>query len=640
MEHSFRTIQEILNRYKIINIPYYQREYVWGNNNQGRNLYKLIDDIFNAYKENTSSTYFIGTLAFCSEKVNDVIDGQQRITSIILLLSVLSKLKCSDKIYQQNEKLLFPYSDDRFVIQEESYLTEEIKHELGYKNNFDTHGYKKDISKTIDRITKQIQTGWNGYTKEWYDGLYNYILNSVNFISLEYTNIGESLKYFLNINSLSIQLTQSDIFYSILSQALRITRNVNTIFSIKTRISKLSEMKGLSELIEEYKKAYDKDGDKAVDNIIYIFLNAYYQKDKNIGSLNDVGIGKWISFYRNDVFNDQIIAKEFVDNFLAYLNDFEYISKKFNNFNGDLKSDTSIYMSWILLQYEGYRDFLKMLVDLFRTRHNYNKDSNNLYSQNSTVIEDDKLEDISKRLNLTLLWNYIRASNKRLDTFITNISVDESGNYKKSIDDIKTDISVVDMFILNFNDKNNVSNAKIPDQSRIIKVLFAFQEAFLNHAAKPEKEFNEFLQNLLDSDNFSIEHLFSVKEWKDQTRLNKWREKGFFATDADFDTARFKFENLSLLDKKANSSAGDAEIYDKLTIYRNARKVCGSDWEYLIQSLVENSEYYNNQNIQNLNLPKRTLEDIDQNTWKSSENNRAFNEELMKMVIDYVSSVN
>lgn len=639
MKHSFRTIQEILNRYKIINIPYYQREYVWGNNNQGRNLYKLIDDIFNAYNENTSSTYFIGTLAFCSEKVNDVIDGQQRITSIILLLSVLSKLKCSDKIYQQNEKLLFPYSDNRFVIQEESYLTEEIKHELGYKNNFDTHGYKKDISKTIDRITKQIQTGWDGYTQQWYDELYNYILNSVNFISLEYTNIGESLKYFLNINSLSIQLTQSDIFYSILSQALRITRNVNTIFRIKTRVSKLSEMKGLSQIIDGY-KAYDKDGNKAVDNIIYIFLNAFYQKDKNIGSLNDVGIGKWISFYRNDVFNDQIIAKEFVDNFLAYMSDFEYISKKFNNFNSDLKSDTSIYMSWILLQYEGYFDFLKMLVDLFRTRHNYIKDSNNLYKQGTMIIDDAKLEEISTRLNLTLLWNYIRASNKRLDTFITNISINERGNYKKSIDDIKTDISLDDMFILNFRDKNNVSNAKIPDQSRIIKVLFAFQEAFLNHVAKPEKQFNEFLLNLLDSDNFSIEHLYSVKEWKDQNRLNKWRQKGYFANDTEFDTARFKFENLSLLDKSTNSSAGDDEIYDKLTKYRNARKVCGSDWEYLIQSLVENSEYYNNQNIQKLNLPKRTLEDIDQNTWKSSENNRAFNEKLMKMVIDYVSSLN
>ena len=639
MQYSFRTIQEILYRYKIINIPYYQREYVWGNNNSGRNLYKLIDDIFNAYKENTSSTYFIGTLAFCSERVNDVIDGQQRITSIILLLSVLSKLKCSDKVLENNKKILFPYSDDRFVIQEESYLTEEIKHVFGFENSFDTHGYKKDISKTVDRITKQIQTGWNGYTKEWYDGLYNYILNSVNFISLEYTNIGESLKYFLNINSLSIQLTQSDIFYSILSQALRITRNVNSIFSIKTKISELAEMKGLSQPSEAY-KSYDKDGNKAIDNIIYIFLNAYYQKDKNIGALNDVGIGKWISFYRNDVFNDQIVAKEFVNSFLSYLKDFEYIAKKFINFDSHLSLKSSIYMSWVLLQYEGYFDFLKMLTDLFRTRHNYIEGSANLYKQGSKDIDDIKLEEIAKRLNLTLLWNYIRARNKRLDTYITNISIDENGNYEKSIDDIKGDISLYDIFILKYRDKNNVSNAKIPDQSRIIKVIFAFQEAFLNHIAEPEKEFNVFLQNLLDSDKFSIEHLYSVNEWKNPDRLNKWREKGHFKTEIDFDTVRFDFENLSLLDKKTNSSAGDDEIYAKLAKYRSAKEVCGSDWEYLIQSLVENSEYYNNQNIQNLNLPKRTLENIDQNTWKLSENNRAFNEELMRMVIDYVCSMN
>ena len=639
MEYSFRTIYEILNKYKIINIPYYQRDYVWGSKNDGRNLYKLIDDIFNAYRENTSSTYFIGTLAFCSERVNDVIDGQQRITSIILLLSVLCENKCSDIILEKHKKILFPYSDDRFVIKEESYLTEEIKCALDYKNNFDTHGYKKDISKTIDRIKKQIDTGWDGYTTDWYDGLYNYILNSVNFISLEYTNIGESLKYFLNINSLSIQLTQSDIFYSILSQALRITRKTVSIFSIKTKISKLSEMKGLSQSIDGY-KAYDKDGDKAVDNIIYIFINSFYQRDKNIGALNDVGIGKWISFYRNDVFNDQIIANEFVNNFLTYLNDFEYISKKFNNYNGNLLTSSSIYMSWILLQYEGYFDFLKMLSDLFRTRHNYLDVSANLYKQKSNEIDDLKLEEISKRLNLTILWNYIFNRNKRLDSFITNISVDKNGIYKKSIEDIKTDISLDNMFILTYRDKNYVSNARINDDSRIIKVLFAFQEAFLNYTAKPNREFNEFLQNLLDSDNFSIEHLYSVKEWKNQERLNKRREKGYFNTDSDFDIARFKFENLSLLDKNTNSSAGDDVIYDKLTKYRNARKVCGYDWEYLIQSLVENSEYYNNENIQNLHLPKRTIENIDQNTWKLSENNRAFNEQLMKMVIDFVSSMN
>ena len=638
MNHSFKTIKDILDKYKIINIPYYQREYVRGSNNDGRSLYKFIDDIFSAYKENTNSSYFIGTLAFCSEKVNDVIDGQQRITSAILILSILTENYCSNDVREGFEKILFPYSDDRFVIYEDSYLTEEIKYNLGFKNKFNTQYYKKDISKTLDRIRTQLKTGWFGYTIDWYDGLYTYILNNINFISLEYTNVAESLKYFLNINSLSIQLTQADIFYSILSQSLRISKSLYNIFDIKRRISKLGEIRGLSSNIDGYKQ-YDKDGDKAVDNIIYIFLNSYYQKDKNIGFLNDTGIGKWLSFYRNDIFKDQLIAKEFVDKFLSYLADFEYILKQFNNYDNSLKSSSSIYMSWILLQYESYYDLLKTLVELFRTRQNYIHGSQNLYKDNVKEIDDKKLEEISKRLNLTLIWNYIRASNKRLDGFITNITINTNGIYKKSIDDIKVDIDVDEIFNLNFKDKNNVSNAKIPDQSRIIKVIFSFQEAFLDHTAVPSKEFNEFLADLLNTDNFSIEHLYSVNEWKIASRLEKWQEKGLFDVDTDFDTARFKFENLSLLDKSSNSSANDDEIYDKLTIYRNAKKICGSYWEYLIQSLVDDSPYYKNENIRKLNLPKRTLVDIDQNTRKLNDNNRAFNEDLMKLVIDYVSSM-
>lgn len=638
MNHSFKTIKDILDKYKIINIPYYQREYVRGSNNDGRSLYKFIDDIFSAYKENTNSSYFIGTLAFCSEKVNDVIDGQQRITSAILILSILTENYCSNDVREGFEKILFPYSDDRFVIYEDSYLTEEIKYNLGFKNKFNTQDYKKDISKTLDRIRTQLKTGWFGYTIDWYDGLYTYILNNINFISLEYTNVAESLKYFLNINSLSIQLTQADIFYSILSQSLRISKSLYNIFDIKRRISKLGEIRGLSSNIDGYKQ-YDKDGDKAVDNIIYIFLNSYYQKDKNIGFLNDTGIGKWLSFYRNDIFKDQLIAKEFVDKFLSYLADFEYILKQFNNYDNSLKSSSSIYMSWILLQYESYYDLLKTLVELFRTRQNYIHGSQNLYKDNVKEIDDKKLEEISKRLNLTLIWNYIRASNKRLDGFITNITINTNGIYKKSIDDIKVDIDVDEIFNLNFKDKNNVSNAKIPDQSRIIKVIFSFQEAFLDHTAVPSKEFNEFLADLLNTDNFSIEHLYSVNEWKIASRLEKWQEKGLFDVDTDFDTARFKFENLSLLDKSSNSSANDDEIYDKLTIYRNAKKICGSYWEYLIQSLVDDSPYYKNENIRKLNLPKRTLVDIDQNTRKLNDSNRAFNEDLMKLVIDYVSSM-
>lgn len=634
MKYEFKSIGEMFNKYKIINVPYYQRDYVWGSRNSGRNLYKFIDDIFTQYQTNPESDYFIGTLAFCSERTNDVIDGQQRITSIVLILSMLAKLKCSQEIKDKNKQFLV--NNDNFIIQESDYLTEELKFNLELPCNFSYAKYNVHIDKTIEKITSQINQDWSGYNENWYDSLYEYILNHIKFIWLEYTNIGDSLKYFLNINSLSIQLTQSDIFYSILSQSLRISNNVRSIFTIKQRIAKLSEYKGLERDAEGYK--YDQGTKKGIDNIIYMFLNAYYQKDNNIMFLNETGIGKWLSFYRNDVFQDQLKAKDFTDNFIQYLDDLEVLLKHFTNDSSvGLSHSSSLYTSWIMLQYENYFDLLRMLTELFRIRHNYYDNGNNIYLTGSKNIDITELQEISKRLNLTLILNYIRNSNKRLDGFITNITLD-GGNYKRTIQDIKDDIPYDYIFNLNYNDSKALSNLKIKDESRQIKFIFALQESLLNSSLNGNKDFNDYFEDILLSDKFTIEHLYSINEYKDVDRLNRWKNKGMFSDEASFDTERFSFENLSLLDRSNNASANDKEITEKLKIYKNARKVCNSEYELLIMSLVEYSEFYNNPQIASLGLPNRAIKNITLNTWEKSENNRDFNTRLLKLAVDNISN--
>lgn len=635
MKYEFKSIGEMFNKYKIINVPYYQRDYVWGSKNSGRNLYKFIDDIFTQYQTNPESDYFIGTLAFCSERTNDVIDGQQRITSIILILSMLAKLKCSQEIKNKNKQFLI--NNDNFIIQESDYLTEELKFNLELPCNFSYAKYNVRIDKTIEKIISQINQDWSGYNEDWYDSLYEYILNHVKFIWLEYTNIGDSLKYFLNINSLSIQLTQSDIFYSILSQSLRISNNSRSIFTIKQRIAKLSEYKGLERDAEGY-KSYDQGTKKGIDNIIYIFLNAYYQKDNNIMFLNETGIGKWLSFYRNDVFQDQLKAKDFTDNFIQYLDDLEFILKHFTNDSSvGLSHSSSLYTSWIMLQYENYFDLLRMLTELFRVRHNYYDKGNNIYLKGSKNIDIIELQEISKRLNLTLILNYIRNSNKRLDGFITNITLD-GATYKRTIQDIKDDISYDYIFNLNYNDGKALSNLKIKDESRQIKFIFALQESLLNSSLNRDRDFNDYLEDILLSDKFTIEHLYSVKEYKDDNRLNRWKNKGMFSDEASFDTERFSFENLSLLDRSNNASANDDEITEKLKIYKNAKKVCNSEYELLIMSLVEYSEFYNNPQIASLGLPNRAIKNITLNTWEKSENNRDFNTRLLELAVNHISN--
>lgn len=636
MKNDFISVKDIFDKYRVINVPYYQREYVWGLKNDGRNLYKFIDDIFNQYKNNPTSDYFIGTLAFCSAMVNDVIDGQQRLTSLVLILSILSK-KCSENIQALNEILLLP--DGNFVIQEENYLTEELKYNLGLENHYNTQGHSAGISKTIDKISSQIANAWGDYTESWYDGLYEYILNNVKLISLEYNNVGESLKYFLNINSLSIQLTQADIFYSILSQSIRLAQTGDSIFDIKQRVSQIASYPGLGRDIREY-KAYDKD-EHGINNIIYIFLNAFYKSDSNILMLPETGVGKWMSFYKNEVFNDAIKAKEFTEKFIQYLKDIDIIYRHFSNTNVNLDPSSSLYLSWVLLQYESYIDILQILNELFKTRHNYIDGTYDLRSPGTYDISIEKLNEVSKRLNLTLLWNYIRSSTERTIGFVENISLDDDGDYKNTIQDILENITLAGIFNLNYNDHKGVSNINVKDYSRLIKVIMGCQESFLDKTADDSHDFSEYLSDILASEHFSIEHLYSMAEYENQDRLINWQtKKGKFTYPEDFDTERFKFENLSLLDKQMNSSVGSDEIMDKLAKYKNARKIMGSNWEYLIQSLVDGSEYYGNEKIQALGLPERRLVNIDQNTWELSPNNREFNTELLRKALEEISRKN
>ncbi len=277
-----------------------------------------------------------------------------------------------------------------------------------------------------------------------------------------------------------------------------------------------------------------------------------------------------------------------------------------------------------------------MLTELFRTRHNYKTES--LYNFGTNNLSLNKIEEIAKRLNLTLIWNYIRSSNKRLDGFITNIALSSEDNYKRSVEDIYDDIVFDEIFNLNYNDKKNVSSIKTKDFSRIIKVILALQQSLLSSVANTKKDINVYLQNILLTANFDIEHLYSVKEYQDKTRLKVWQEKkNMFHADIDFDTERFKFENLNLLNSSTNRSLGEEEISNKLSKYKIARNICNSEWEYLIQSLVEDSEFYKNDAISKLNLPKRTLQNIEQNTWELSENNRDFNIKLLELALKEIA---
>ena len=125
--HAFkRTIHQLLNGVRYT-IDFYQREYEW----ERRNIAELLDDLSNMFISKHSPLnereevqnyprYFLGTIITSNEdNRNYIVDGQQRLTTITLLLIYINHLSKVAKVRVKNVKpLIFSdnYGSDDFNI--------------------------------------------------------------------------------------------------------------------------------------------------------------------------------------------------------------------------------------------------------------------------------------------------------------------------------------------------------------------------------------------------------------------------------------------------------------------------------------------------------------------------------------------
>jgi len=88
-------ISQLLNDNSYYSIPIYQRNYAWGE----KEITQLIQDIADYAEKNTNKDYYIGTLVVYERKdeikdlIYETIDGQQRLTTLTILLSTLKNNK-------------------------------------------------------------------------------------------------------------------------------------------------------------------------------------------------------------------------------------------------------------------------------------------------------------------------------------------------------------------------------------------------------------------------------------------------------------------------------------------------------------------------------------------------------------------
>lgn len=112
---EYKVINDLFGDSMKYNIPAFQRPYSWeciGRNDRNNQVNELWDDLFEYFESKNNNPYFLGSMVLVGSITNrefQVIDGQQRLTTIVLLLV---GIKCFLKNYSNKN---FPNSSNELV---------------------------------------------------------------------------------------------------------------------------------------------------------------------------------------------------------------------------------------------------------------------------------------------------------------------------------------------------------------------------------------------------------------------------------------------------------------------------------------------------------------------------------------------
>lgn len=209
-------------------VPDYQREYVWKPDDQ---VEQFIIDIDNEYEPNPSlqKSYFIGSIIIVKNNGKfDVIDGQQRLTTIMLSLCAFRELlkpldldSKQKKYLQTIEELLSDFD----ITTDESKLRLELQYEESkdYLSKLIQEGeYEDDETPSIKKMKQAYDKLLNhflGYLKEDLESLTSYaryFLTKIELVVIESENLSSALKIFETINQRGAGLNAMDLVKNLL----------------------------------------------------------------------------------------------------------------------------------------------------------------------------------------------------------------------------------------------------------------------------------------------------------------------------------------------------------------------------------------------------------------------------------------
>lgn len=201
-------------------IPTYQRPYVWGD----EQLKKIIDDFYKSYLQDKEAPYYISTLITKDNGENgkqaELIDGQQRFTTLWLIALVISRLtEDSDikKFLKKDDELRLSFEIRSEVHDYLNYLLEENQQAKDkVVKDVESYPYLENITKAVKSIDGFLRDALSARNdnlsfKDELKNFGDFIYSKVFFIKNTTPPNTDLNELFSTINNSGVQLEQSDI---------------------------------------------------------------------------------------------------------------------------------------------------------------------------------------------------------------------------------------------------------------------------------------------------------------------------------------------------------------------------------------------------------------------------------------------
>lgn len=623
--NPFPSSLEDLLKDKFFEIPVYQRPYSW----DIPQISVLLNDLFEEYNTSSSNKYYIGNIIIVSntKKNNistvDIIDGQQRITSFILIFLALysmciyrninptdTTVICLKNILwkhinRKNERELKCVSLS--ALEKECFdniYNECFDNPSNIVNYIEKYSYKSNFEyRIINNFLYIYKWISDKFTQD--DHLLNftdYVLGNVYFIIIDATNNENNIfSMFESINSKGKKLEQIDLIKSFIFS--KIDKNSYDIYLKKWGTLIIKTKDNLYDYLQTYIKAY-----------LY-----YYRQNINIDNFKSICSKELLSHFK--IQNEIEAIKLLIDDLLDKV-DFYNMIYSYENLSLILQNNKIrfYYKIFTDINYKHPRSlFFRLFIELHQNK----------------ILKNDAIDIIEEIIIFMIKFLTIsRKSSKDVITMFSNILNDIYNTKIISKENILLDINT-ELKNKAITDETIIHSLKSLDaydnNKKLTIALLAWYESTVIDDQNGVKTSWDQAYNIMNSFNdlFSIDHLLvqkpninssKFKYFLDETSgLLKLKDghdfPAFIHNDIDYEifTTNIlnKIGNLRITYRDKNSSRNNKAInlkdYGEFTTYKHIEQRESELIKLIVEYLIKNTYVNiadNNMRKININYPK------------------------------------